>query len=173
MKTFIIKDEKVDNITDVVKRVKLLIINSKDEILLGCSNHNIQFPGGHVEVGEDLVEALNREIREEVGIDLNLEGANPFALGVGYYKDYPEVNRNLKSEIYYYEIRRDIVPDLAKTHYTKGERDGHFQLEYIPLTDVEELLISNSNKYGDNSGIAGEMLKLFEIYKGDINEKEL
>ena len=37
------------DVTEVVKRVKLLIINSNNEILLGYSHSDYQFPGGHVE----------------------------------------------------------------------------------------------------------------------------
>lgn len=42
-------------ITEIVRRVKILIINSNDEILLGYSHNNYQFPGGHVEDGEELI----------------------------------------------------------------------------------------------------------------------
>ncbi len=37
------------DMTEVVQRVKGLLINSKNEILLGYSHHEYQFPGGHVE----------------------------------------------------------------------------------------------------------------------------
>ena len=40
---------KEEDMTEVVQRVKILLINSNDEILLGYSHHNYQFPGGHVE----------------------------------------------------------------------------------------------------------------------------
>ena len=40
---------KEEEMTEVVKRVKILIINSNNEILLGYSHNDYQFPGGHVE----------------------------------------------------------------------------------------------------------------------------
>ena len=46
----------------------MTIINSNNEILLGYSYHDYQFPGGHVEDGESLIEAMNRELLEETGI---------------------------------------------------------------------------------------------------------
>lgn len=52
-------------ITEIVKRVKAIIINSKNEILLGYSHNDYQFLGGHVENGENLIESLKREIGEE------------------------------------------------------------------------------------------------------------
>ena len=45
---------KETDITEVVKRVKILIINSNNEILLGYSHNDYQFPSGHVEKGENL-----------------------------------------------------------------------------------------------------------------------
>ena len=40
---------KEEDLTEIVKRVKVLLINSNSEILLGYSHNEYQFPGGHVE----------------------------------------------------------------------------------------------------------------------------
>lgn len=48
------------DMTEIVKRVKILIINSKNEILLAYSHNDYQFPGGHVEENETLIQAINR-----------------------------------------------------------------------------------------------------------------
>ena len=58
------------DMTEIVKRVKILIINSKNEILLAYSHNDYQFPGGHVEENETLIQAINREVLEETGIEL-------------------------------------------------------------------------------------------------------
>ncbi len=167
IKTIITNDYnlKDEDMTEVVKRVKVFIINSNNEILLGYSHNEYQCPGGHVEENEDLVSAINREVKEETGIELNLEEANPFACALGYYKDWPLKGKNRKIEIYYYEVKTDLKPNLDNTKYTKSELDGNFQLRYIPLDIVEEEFITNSNKYGDKHGIVKEMLKIFEVYK--------
>lgn len=156
---------KEEDMTEVVQRVKILLVNSKDEILLGYSHHNYQFPGGHVEENEKLVDTVNREIREETGIELNLTEVEPFARALGYYKDWPEEGKNRKIEIYYYEIKTDEKPNLDNTEYTDNEKDGEFRLEYIPLAEVDEVLKKNADKFGDKHGIAREMLELFELYR--------
>ena len=156
---------KEEDMTEVVKRVKILLVNSNDEILLGYSHHNYQFPGGHVEEGEELVDTVNREIQEETGMELNLKEITPFAKALGYYKDWPEVGKNRKIEIYYYEVKTDEKPNLDNTSYTEGEKEGNFTLKYISLSKVEEVLKDNVIKYGDNHGIAREMLELFDVYK--------
>ena len=87
---------KEEEMTEVVKRVKILIINSNNEIILGYSHNDYQFPGGHVEDNEELIETVNREIKEEMGIELNLNYIEPFARKSGYYKDWPEEGKNRK-----------------------------------------------------------------------------
>ena len=42
-----------DDIDEVVVRVKGLIINDRDEITLCYSHNTYQFPGGHLEEGEE------------------------------------------------------------------------------------------------------------------------
>ena len=76
---------KETDITEVVKRVKILIINSNNEILLGYSHNDYQFPGGHVEKGEYLDQTIKREIKEETGIILKSQNFKPFAKVISYY----------------------------------------------------------------------------------------
>lgn len=153
------------DVTEIVKRVKILLINSNNDVLLGYSHNIYQFPGGHVEVGETLIGAVSREIEEETGIILDTEKLEPFACAVFYYKDWPEVGQNRKNEIYYYEVKTDEHPNLDNTKYTDAEIEGQFELRYVPLTKVEEVLINNTKIYSYKKGIAQEMLKVFKIYK--------
>lgn len=157
------------DMTEVVQRVKLLLINSKKEVLLGYSHNEYQFPGGHVEQGENLNQAAKRELLEETGINLNLENIEPFACAIGYYKDWPAIDKNRKIEIYYYEIETDERPNLANTSYTQNEKDGQFKLQYVPLSNIENILKNNINQYEDKHGIAKEMLELIKIYKENNN----
>lgn len=167
MKNIIINDNNLtDNeITEVVKRVKALIINSKNEILLGYSNHIYQFPGGHVENDESLIDTLKREVLEETGIILNIDNIEPFVCHIGYYKDWPEIGKNRKTEIYYYEIKTDKLPNFRKVKYTENEQKGNFELRYIKLDEFEKELNENAKKYNNSYGITKEMLSVFKIYQ--------
>ena len=158
------------DMTEVVKRVKVLLVNSNNDVLLGYSYNNYQFPGGHVEENETLVQAVNREILEETGIELNITNIEPFACAIGYYKDWPAEGKNRKIEIYYYEVKTDEKPNLENTEYTENEKNGNFELRYIPLLDGENVLRTNAEEYGDKKGIAREMIDLFGVYKTTINE---
>ena len=53
--------------------VGALIFNEKDQLLIVKTHKwhgNYTIPGGHVELGEHLEEALGREIKEETGLNL-------------------------------------------------------------------------------------------------------
>ena len=159
---------KESDMTETVKRVKVLIINSKKEILLAHSNNEYHFPGGHVEKNESLKDAVKREIEEETGVKLNITNKKYFAKKIGYYKDWPEKGKNRKIEIYYYLINKDLEPDLNNIKYTESEKQGNFKLQYIKLNEIEKVLKENIRKYGDKRGISTEMLELFKIFKDKI-----
>ena len=72
MKRILINDDnlKIDDLDFEVIRVKGLIINSDGDILIAHNNGTYQFPGGHKEDDETLDDSLEREIKEETGIDV-------------------------------------------------------------------------------------------------------
>jgi len=156
------------DIQNKIIRVKALIINDKNELLLGYSFNEYQFIGGHVEENEDLEMAIKREILEETGSSVNVDIPKPFAVRLDYKKDYPTIGVNAKLEIYYYEIKTNITPNINNTNMTNEEKFGGFCLRFINLNDVEEILIDNMNMFTDPNGIANEMLSLIKIYKEKI-----
>ena len=55
--------------------VGALIVNKEGKILLVKSHKwfdKFTLPGGHIEVGETMVEAVKREVKEEVGLDVQV-----------------------------------------------------------------------------------------------------
>jgi 8-oxo-dGTP pyrophosphatase MutT (NUDIX family) len=87
---------------------KKLVAVSKDEI-------KWQFPGGHPETGESLLETLVREIWEETGIDI--KGLEKTAVFFGYYV-VEELNDQNQVTKKYLQVRY-----LLKLHKHDSELD--------------------------------------------------
>ena len=58
-----------------VPTVGALIVNNEGKILLAKSHKwfdKYTLPGGHIEVGEGMIDAVRREVKEEVGLDVEV-----------------------------------------------------------------------------------------------------
>lgn len=165
MKRVFINDDNLD-ISDLdyeVIRVKGIIINSKNEVLLAHNNNTYQFPGGHQENNEDMEEALTREIKEETGIDIyNFTG--PFMQITTYAKNYFHSRKNVCNKIYYYRILSDEVPNLEETNYDELERQTDFNLIYVSMDDLNDFLKRNIDNGMVDVSIGKEMLLVLEEY---------
>lgn len=146
-------------------RLKALIINSKNELLVGYSHNTYQFIGGHLEEGEDLIDGLIREVEEESGISVEADEITPFFLRKKYYRDYPEENANSCYEYHYYVINTDKLPDLSKVNYTEAEKVGKFELRYIPLSKVEQEFEDNKKVSERTKVVEEENLEAIKVYK--------
>ena len=102
---------KIEDLDYEVIRVKGLVVNSKNEVLIAFNNNTYQFPGGHVELDEDKEEALIREIKEETGIGIK-DVSGPFMEIVTYAKRYFGSDKNVCNRIFYYRVLSDDTPNL-------------------------------------------------------------
>lgn len=157
-----IKKEEIDQ---EVTRIKVLLINKKNELLLGYGNNCYQFIGGHLENNEDLMACLRREVKEEVGITLENIEIKPFLLLEHYCHDHPEVEEKINCKIYYFSLYTNQLPNLCYTNYTEEEIKGNFTYQYIPLDTVEEKIINNYQKYPHAKIVGEEMLYTLKIFK--------
>ena len=66
-----------------------VVINGNDEILMVKTyNAGWVFPGGQVEVGENVIDAVKREIMEEAGIDIEVGEVFCISSNTGKYPGY-------------------------------------------------------------------------------------
>lgn len=170
MKHLIKNDNNItkEDITSEITRVKVLLINDKNEILVGYSYNIYQFIGGHLEADEELIDCLKREVLEEAGIKLDIDKASPFLLLEHYCNDYPEVSENRNCKIYYFAIKTNQLPDISKTKFTKEEAIGNFVCKYISMDEFDDVIISNYEKHKEAKFIGLEMLNAFHIYNDDL-----
>lgn len=154
---------KEENIDFEVIRVKGLIINSKGEILIARNNNTYQFPGGHKEEDEYLDDSLIREIKEETGIDIELD-TGPFLQIMTYDNDYFGTGKKVCNKIYYYRILSDQEPNFFETSYDELECQTDFELFYIKLADLEKFLYKSIEDGSIDVKIGREMLLVLREY---------
>ena len=156
---------KESDVTETVIRMKVLIINN-NHIILGNESGIFQFPGGHLEENETFEECLKREVMEETGIEIeNEEIERPFMKVTYLNKDWPEVGKNRKAEIYYYIIKTNKEPDLSRVKYTEHEKQGNFKVEQIPLNSAIDIIRDSIPNNEKNKVIAPDMIMAIEEYQ--------
>ena len=164
MKEFIFNDDNLreDDIEMKVIRVKALILNSKGNILLAFNNNTYQFPGGHLNDGEEIDECMKREIKEEVGIDV--EVGEPFLSIETYDNNYFNTGKKVLNTIYYYRVFTDLEPDYSMTKYDELEAKTDFDLFYVDFSHLEEFIVSKIDSNEIDPKIAREMLHVVKEY---------
>ena len=139
MRQILINDDHLneDDLEQEIIRVKALLINSKQEILLVYNNYTYQFPGGHRKKDESLENTLTREIKEELGINILVKN-EPFLQIITYFSNYCDLNLKVCSKIYYYILFTDQTPDFFQTQYDEIEKQSEFSIHYVKIACVEE-----------------------------------
>lgn len=167
MKTIIYNDDNLDrnDINKEVKRAKVILKNSNDELLLAFSRNNYYLVGGHVEDNESYEDCLKREVLEETGIELEIGKVRPYFVVEYLCKDYPNEGDNTNYIANYYVITCDLKPNLSKVKLTDGEKEGGFELKYIHKDEVINVLedalntCSKVNVVRDTIDAVGEYLR--------------
>lgn len=134
-----------DDIHEWVKRAKLLVENSNNEILLVHTDDSYFFLGGHVDGDESDNDCLIREIKEEAGIEYNPNVDTPFVSIKYLCKDYPQEGKNTGYISNYYVIKADMEYDSMNVSLTEDEAAGNLRLVYLNKNDVIEEVRSYLN----------------------------
>ena len=154
---------EIDDLDYEVIRVKGVIINNNNEVLVAHNNNTYQLIGGHVEDGEDMEEALLREVKEETGIDVD-SVSGPFMQIMTYAKNYFNSGKNVCNKIYYYRIVSNDLPNLLETNYDELESQTDFGLFYVKLEDFERFLRDGIKDKTIDENIGRELLLVFDEY---------
>ena len=146
-------------------RVKMFILNNKDEFIMVSAFDGLQLPGGHVENNEDLSLAVIREVEEETGIKLTTkETPEPFCNIETYSKLSSKVNS--LSSIFYYYIETDKAVNLTKRNLTEHEKKNNYSIQHVKKENFEKVLetiISSCPNPGSRI-VAGETLFAYKTF---------
>ena len=165
MKEIIINEHNLEDkdIDSVVRRAKLVVENSKGELLLVKCHDNCYLIGGHVDGDEIDNDTLIREIREEAGVDFDPAVNEPFYRIVYYTKDYPQEGINTKYIANYYDVIYDLEPDEDNLDLTGDEAEGDFHLVYIPKDKIMDE-INEVYKTCTRKNVVKDTLDVIEEY---------
>ena len=167
MKEIIYNNDNINlsDVTSISVRIKVLLINN-GKLLIGNEDGCFMFIGGHQEDNEKLIDTLKREVKEETGIELENEVINnPFLKIIYLNKDYPNKGENRESDIYYYAVETNKLPNLENVNYTESEINKHFELIYIDLDDAINIIKENIPNHKDNKIISKDMIIALEEYE--------
>lgn len=114
--------------------VRAIILNNKSNIaILSTSkskHYHYKLPGGGLEDGEDIKEALKREIKEEVGCEIEI--INEIGEIIEYKNEY-----NQKQTSYCFLAK--LNSKIGKPNFTKEEKEAGYEVEWISIDKAIKL----------------------------------
>lgn len=98
----------------------------REKVINGVRHKYYAIPGGHLEYGETLEEAVIRELKEELGIDIEV------------VRFLGKMNEG-SSENYYYECRKiKGKPILGGEELEKNSKDNYYEFRCLALDKLKD-----------------------------------
>ncbi|MEA2118432.1 NUDIX domain-containing protein [Halovibrio sp. HP20-50] len=123
-----------DSPADVLK-IAAAVVSDPDGRLLLVRKHNTSFfmqPGGKIDAGETALEALCRELKEELGLSVNSDQLSP--LGIHSTPAANEPGMMLEAHLFSLVIDESVeaAAEIAEARWVT--REEAWQLQLAPLT---------------------------------------
>jgi 8-oxo-dGTP pyrophosphatase MutT (NUDIX family) len=134
---------------NVTNKVRAIILNNLEITIVDYANI-LMLPGGKVDDNEEEKEALKRELKEELGLDINNNELIPFIEYNNYLYNYPtregkNINKLVTTKYYIVETNNKI--DLSKRNLTENEKNQKFKVFNLSILNINELI----NDYNSNN----------------------
>lgn len=153
----------LNDVNRITRRAKLIVENSKEEILICHMGTNYFLIGGHVDNDESDEECLTREVAEESGVRLNFSNILPIASSNYINKNYPEEGTITYTNSNYYALKYDLVPNIEMQNLTQEEINENFELMYIPKSEVISFLETNKETC-QRKGTLSDTIMAIKVY---------
>lgn len=139
-----------EEVNSYFHKVRAIIFDSSGKLYLSMMKGTFTLPGGGVEENETLEEAIKRELKEELGIDVSTDELQYIGNYQFYHKNFPDFKgrTNRLNEIDLFYVIKEKAFSLEACQFTELEKDQNLKIIAIELSEIEGLLnIKNNNPY--------------------------
>lgn len=166
-----LSDEEIDR---KACKVRGLIFNNQNEVLL-CKYAGLYIlPGGSIDEGETKTEAFIREIQEETGIDVNQNDINQFLIIKDYNRNY--YDRKLKTDINrltettFFQTKTNSEISSTNRNLTESELKNGFTVQFVKVDLIPEILKGNDQSNEKVKVFERELLTVLQEYEVYTNK---
>ena len=156
-----------NEIQDFSVKVRAILIDENNRILIANYGNVILLPGGKVDKDETNLTAIIRELKEELGQDYSSKELEYLATLNYYQKNYPKRDGKFQNRLvrtyYFFGPYKEIKIDEQKL--TEKEQKSNFRLELVRFEDLENTILNNKTTNPRNEYFQKELFAMLACYK--------
>ena len=165
--SLLINDDNLDisEVQEFSTKIRALIL-ADNQILIANYGNVLLLPGGSIDENETVIEALIRELQEEIGQQYTPEELTPLTTLDFFQKDYPKRDGTTQNRLVrtYYYIGKFKKISPFKQQLTEKETRDNFHLNFIPIDELEQLIQNNDNTNPRNKYFKQELLTILHFF---------